>query len=73
MLWSLYDVSPLDQASRTTSGPSAQSTARASWPTAIALALREAVGACRQYRHLRSRGMPQDMALRAALGVGHSR
>lgn len=47
-----------------------------SWTLATALrtvldALREAVGAHRQYEHLRSRGTPHDTALRQALGISH--
>ena len=34
-------------------------------------ALRAAVGAHRQYEHLRSRGTPHDRALRRALGISH--
>jgi hypothetical protein len=33
-------------------------------------ALRESLAACRQYEHLRSSGIPHDMAAREALGVG---
>jgi hypothetical protein len=35
-------------------------------------ALREGLAACREYEELRSRGMPHDSALRAALGLGTS-
>ena len=34
---------------------------------------RESLAAYRQYEHLRSRGIPHDTALRAALGIGPSR
>ena len=32
--------------------------------------LHESLAACRQYEHLRSSGIPHDMAVREALGVG---
>jgi hypothetical protein len=32
--------------------------------------LHESIAACRQYEHLRSSGIPHDMAVREALGVG---
>jgi hypothetical protein len=35
-------------------------------------ALREGLAAHREYEELRSRGMPHDTALRAALGLGTS-
>ena len=33
-------------------------------------ALREGIGACRQYERLRSRRVPHGPAIRAALGIG---
>jgi hypothetical protein len=51
--------------------------AASAWPMVAALAamgeaLREGLAACREYEELRSRGMPHDSALRAALGLGTS-
>jgi hypothetical protein len=37
---------------------------------AMGEALREGLAAYREYEELRSRGMPHDSALRAALGLG---
>ena len=47
------------------------------WPMVAALAamggaLREGLAASREYEELRSRGLPHDTALRAALGLGPS-
>jgi hypothetical protein len=39
---------------------------------AMGEALREGLAAYREYEELRSRGMPHDSALRAALGLGSS-
>jgi hypothetical protein len=52
-------------------------TALSDWPMVAALvamgeALREGLAAYREYEELRSRGMPHDSALRAALGLGSS-
>jgi hypothetical protein len=42
------------------------------WLAAMGEALREGLAAYREYEELRSRGMPHDTALRAALGLGAS-
>ena len=52
-------------------------TAASAWPMLAALAamgeaVREGLAAHREYEDLRSRGMPHDSALRAALGLGAS-
>src|SRR5262245_20194236 len=52
-------------------------TALSAWPMVTTLAamgeaLREGLAACREYEELRSRGMPHDTALRAALGLDPS-
>jgi uncharacterized protein YjiS (DUF1127 family) len=57
-------------------GWSSQPAGFSSSPTATKLravwdALREGIAAHRQYEHLRSRGIPHDMAIRQALGISH--
>ena len=53
----------------------AKATSHLSWFAAVLRtwrdALREAVGAHRQYEHLRFGGAPHDAALRQALGIWH--
>jgi hypothetical protein len=77
MLWSFHYAPSFDESHPVTNltVQSAQRIAGASWPITTTLrtfrdALREGLAACRQYEHLRSRGIPHDGAVGEALGIG---
>jgi hypothetical protein len=80
MLRNCHCTANLHPAHHATSPPGlfVRPTALSAWPMIAALAamgeaLREGLAAHREYEELRSRGMPHDTALRAALGLGPSR
>ena len=79
MLSTCHCAAHLDAAHHATSSPDlfGRPAALSAWPMVAALAtmgeaLREGLAAYREYEELRSRGMPHDTALRAALGLGAS-
>src|SRR5262245_41309125 len=79
MLSTCHCTTHLDVAHQATSPPGlfVRPTALSAWPMVAALAtmgeaLREGLAAQREYEELRSRGLPHDTALRAALGLGAS-